>query len=110
MNKTEEVSYSAIIPCCLGILFIISALWLLPENCRLFISNVPGPQMCHTIPMPDYCDSYCEDMQGEFVASIIAGIGIGLFFIPAIIYFLVNSRKRSSTFEQYELLKNEERK
>ena len=80
MDKTEEVSYFTIIPCCLGILFIISALWLLPENCSLFISNVPGPQMYHTIPMPDYCDSFCKNTQGEFVASIIAGIEIGLFF------------------------------
>lgn len=109
MDKTEEVIYFIIIPCSIGILFIISAFWFLPENCSLFVSNVPGSQMCHTIGSIDDClNSFCQDTQTEFASSIIAGIGIGLFFIPAIIYFMINSRKKSETFEQYKLLQNEE--
>lgn len=110
MDKTEEVIYFTFIPWSVGVSFIIFAFWLLPENCSLFISNVPGPQMCHTIPMPDYCNSFCKDTNTELFASVIAGVGISLFFVPAFIYFILDLRQNFPTSEQYNLFQNEKRK
>lgn len=96
MNKDKAKQVVAFIgfPVVLGIFCVAFALWILPKNCTLFISNVPGPQMCHTIPMPAGCfDSFCKDVKTEFAASIIAGIGFGMLCIPAVISLLKNSRK-----------------
>jgi hypothetical protein len=87
----EKIEKGIFFPFALSVCCITFALWLLPENCQLFISNVPGPQMCHTIPF-DGCDSFCKDTPTEFISSIIAGIGIGLFFVPAVVFWL-NTKK-----------------
>jgi hypothetical protein len=75
----------------------VFAILVLPKNCSLFFSNVPGPQMCHTIPLPEGCyDSFCKDAKTEYAASIIAGLGICLLFLPLIVYAIQNLRKRQN--------------
>jgi hypothetical protein len=93
MKISNKESFLIFFPVALGVFCIALAFWLLPENCSLFISNVPDPQMCHTIPLPPDCyDSFCKDTQTEFISSIIAGLGIGLFFVPVIVFWLITKK------------------
>lgn len=89
MNKAraQEIFVSVGFPFMLGVACIIFAIWLLPKNCTLFVSNVAGPQMCHTIPM-DGCSSFCQDGRHEWFASLVAIFGVCVFFVPAAVYLL----------------------
>ena len=79
------------VPVILAIICITSSNLILPKNCTLFVSNVPGPQMCHTIPMSDECyNSFCSDVRTESIASIIAELGILLLLVPVLIYVFRN--------------------
>lgn len=73
---------------------IIIALLVNPKGCDLFSSNVPGPQSCHTIPMPEGCFS-CKNRAGSYASSAIAGLGIIMLFLPIIVFFLRGLRNRS---------------
>ena len=99
----KEKTISVVLPLILSFSCIVFALWLLPKNCSLFVSNVPGPQMCHTIPMPKGCfDDYCQDIQTEYISSIIAGFGILLFFVPMLVYII--REFRDQPIERWRIL------
>jgi hypothetical protein len=99
--QTKEILAFFGFPFILGVLCIIFAVWRLPENCGLFVSNLPGPQMCHTLP-PDDCSSFCQDGWGEWRASIVARFGVCVFFVPILVYLLKYLHKRP-TVEQTKL-------
>jgi len=90
--SAKEIIVSGISPLVLSIFCIILAIWILPENCTLFVSNVPGPQMCHTIPSPPGCDSFCKDGKTESIATIAAIFGICLLFLSIIIFNMAKLR------------------
>ncbi|HLL99900.1 MAG TPA: hypothetical protein VK400_02510 [Pyrinomonadaceae bacterium] len=92
--RTKEILVSVGFPFVLGIACVTFALWLLPKNCSLFVSNLPGPQMCHTIPVDD-CSSFCQDGRGEWFASLVAVFGVCVFFVPFIVYLLKDLLNRS---------------
>jgi hypothetical protein len=92
----KEVLISFMLPFILAVCCFIFATWLLPKNCTLLVLNVPGPQMCHTIPLPEGCfDSYCRDVRTEYIASIIAGFGVCLICVPFAVHTIRESRNRS---------------
>lgn len=91
--RAKEILVSVGFPFILGAVCIVFATWLLPENCGLFISNVPGPQMCHTIPS-DGCPSFCQDGRREWIASLVARFGVCVFFVPVVVYLLKNFWQR----------------
>ena len=94
MNKESLIS--VILPIVLSVSCFIFALWLLPKNCTLFFLDTHGPQMCHTIPMPDDCiDSYCKDIETEFLATIIAIAGICLLCVPFVVLLIRDNLKQS---------------
>jgi TRAP-type C4-dicarboxylate transport system permease small subunit len=98
----RERSIIEILPVVLSVCCISFAFWLVPKTCTLFSSNVPGSQMCHTIPMPEGCfDSYCQNIHIEYIASIIAGFGICLLIVP----FIVDAirEKRNQPIERTKL-------
>jgi hypothetical protein len=94
MSKKKEFTLVFVIPFLIAILSMIFALWILPKNCSLFISNSPGPQMCHTIEftkdgkfIPSNChEGYCQDLRLETAATFIFSFGVLLFFLPAVLY------------------------
>lgn len=94
MNKENLIS--TIILLVLSVSCFIFAIWLLPKNCTLFVSNVPGPQMCHTLPIDYDCfDTYCKDTETELLATIIAIVGICLFSIPFVVLSIRENLKQS---------------
>jgi hypothetical protein len=109
MSKTKEIILIFVIPFSLSILCMFYALYVLPENCSLFVSNVPGPQMCHTIQIsddgklsPDNClESFCQDLSSETTATLIFSFGMLLFFLPPILKMY--SESQSQETEQIKL-------
>jgi hypothetical protein len=109
MSKIKEIIPVFVIPFSLSILSMFFALWILPKNCSLFISNVPGPQMCHTIQIsddgklsPDNClESFCQDLSSETSASLIFSFGMLLFFLPPILKMY--SESQSKKIEQIKI-------
>lgn len=94
---TEEDEEKIIVVVSSIVLFsvcIITGLWLNPEGCEFFSSNIPGPQMCHTIPMPKDCFS-CKNIAKSYVASAIVGLGILMFLLPIMVFFIRGLSNRS---------------
>jgi hypothetical protein len=93
MSKIREIIQVFVIPFSLSILCMFYALYVLPENCSLFVSNAPRPQSCHTLELtkdgkliPDNClDDFCQDLSSETTATLIFCFGILLFFLPPIL-------------------------
>jgi hypothetical protein len=92
--RAREIFVSVGFPFILGIFCIIFAIWLLPKNCRLFVSNVAGPQMCHTLPVEPDCDSFCNDGRTEAIAALVAVFGVCVFFVPVVVYLIKERRER----------------
>jgi hypothetical protein len=109
MGKTKEIILIFVIPFSLSILCMFYALYVLPENCALFVSNAPGPQSCHTVEftkdgkfIPDNClDDFCQDLSSETTATLIFCFGILLFFLPPILKMY--SESQSQETEQIKL-------
>ncbi len=107
MSKINEIIPVFIIPFSLSILCMFYALYVLPENCSLFVSNVPGPQSCHTLFMKDgklvadECEGYCQDLRSETAATFIFSFGILLFLLPPILKMY--SESKSKEIEQIKL-------
>lgn len=95
--KTKETILSIGFPIIFSVSCIIFGIWILPENCSLFVSNRVGPQMCHTIPLPEGCfESFCNDIALEATASMIVGFGIFLLLVPIIFILLKDFYKTSA--------------
>lgn len=94
-SETKEFILTVCLPAFLSIGCFIFGNWILPKNCTLFVSNSPGPQMCHTIPSEAGCfDSFCQDTATELTASIIVGLGIFLLVVPIIVFLLKDSHNK----------------
>ncbi len=116
MSNIKENIVIFILPFSLSILSVILALYILPINCTLFVSNSPGPQTCHTIELtkdgkfiPNNClegycrclEGYCRDLSSEKAATLIFSFGILLFFLPPTLKIF--SEFQSKEIEQIKL-------
>lgn len=97
-TENKKLSVAIALSLVLSVICICAAIKTNPTGCELFSSNVPGPQMCHTIPMPEDCFS-CKNIAGSYASSIMFGIGICLFFLPIAVW-LIHKRSKSDKSPQ----------
>jgi hypothetical protein len=74
---------------CVGI-----ATMILPNNCDLFSSNIPGGLECDGFDFrnPQPC-RFCEDRGTAMAAQVFAGLGIAFLAVPGLVFFLNQRRK-----------------
>lgn len=92
-TENKKLLVAIVISLILSVICIYAAIKTNPTGCELFSNNVPGPQMCHTIPMPEGCFS-CKNIAGSYASSLMFGTGICLFFLPSVVW-LIHKRSKS---------------
>ncbi len=92
-SEVEKLSI-VLISFSLAALCIFTSLAILPERCHLFSDNIPGGFECDgfnpNIPI-EPCG--CQDRRMASVATVAAGLGVGLIFLPFFIFAIRNPRK-----------------
>jgi hypothetical protein len=89
------------VPFLLSVLCFTIAGLVLPPKCTLFVSNVEtGLMCCDALPDSGCHDLFCDDPSTEFAATIVAWLGIGLLFLPMILYVLKDKLERPIELEK----------
>jgi hypothetical protein len=85
------VSFSTV----LFLICIVTAISILPEHCSPFSSNIESGFACDGVDWrnPKPC-AICRDKGVARIASIIAGLGLAFFLMPATVIALKNFRSR----------------
>lgn len=75
-------------------LCLLVGMTILPENCVLIGSNVPGPFMCDAFEVgkPSPC-RICRDQRTALAAQLLAGFGFCLLAVPPLVSLFMQRDK-----------------
>jgi hypothetical protein len=94
-DKEQIILFSAAVG--LSIICFAVAILVLPQNCTLFGSNIPGPFMCDGIDLsnPQPCP-ICNAQATALVAQSIGILGLILLALPIVVSHLRGALSRKS--------------